>query len=134
MAGEASTPNAAAPIRILVVDDHKESRNAVAKYLTVSGFSVTEASNGETAIRALRTGPPFRFLLTDLNLPDVDGFEVARLARQITKGIWIALVTGWSFDTEDADDYGIDQVFFKPLKLADLITTLKKEVERTTPA
>jgi DNA-binding response OmpR family regulator len=114
--------------RILLVDDHREARGAMAKYLGFSGFVVTEAPNGTSAISAIQAGPPFQIVLTDLSLPDMDGFVVARRAREISPGTWIALVTGWSIDTDDALDYGVDQVFFKPVNLGDLCRILKEKV------
>jgi DNA-binding response OmpR family regulator len=114
--------------RVLLVDDHREARGAMAKYLSFSGFAVTEAVNGTTAIAALQAGPPFQILLTDLSLPDMDGFIVARRARELSDKTWIALVTGWSIDTDDALDHGVDQVFFKPVDLGALCRILNAEL------
>ena len=118
-------PTADSP-RILLVDDHREARAAMAQYLSFSGFAVTEAADGAGAIAALQAGPPFEILLTDLSLPDMDGFVVSRRAREIAPSTWIALVTGWSIDTDDAVDHGVDHVFLKPVNLGDLCRILKE--------
>ena len=121
-------PQADPTPRVLLVDDHREARGAMAKYLAFSGFTVTEAANGESAIDAILAGPPFQILLTDLSLPDMDGFVVSKRTRELSPATWIALVTGWSVDTDDALDYGIDQVFCKPVNLGDLCRILKDKL------
>ena len=70
--------------RVLVVDDHASYRSIVRRILVADGFTVVgEASGGIEAIRASGDLCPDLVLL-DVQLPDMDGFEVARsLARQI---------------------------------------------------
>src|SRR5687767_10609900 len=63
--------------RILNVDDHDAGRYARTRFLTRAGFSVEEACTGDQALRAVRDRPPDLVLL-DINLPDLDGFEVCR--------------------------------------------------------
>lgn len=122
-----ATP-ASRPLRVLLVDDHQEARAAMAKYLSLSGLDVTEAANGAAAIAALQAGPPFRALLTDLSLPDIDGYEVAHRAREISPATWIALITGWSVDTDDALNNGVSEVFLKPVNLGELCQAIKERV------
>ena len=62
---------------ILNVDDHDASRYARTRFLRQAGFEVQEAGTGEEAIRAIREHTPDLVLL-DINLPDIDGFEVCR--------------------------------------------------------
>ena len=63
--------------RILNVDDHDAGRYARTRILTRAGFLVEEASTGEQALLAVRERPPDLVLL-DINLPDIDGFEICR--------------------------------------------------------
>jgi len=118
------SPRLDAP-RVLLVDDERDLRSAMVRYLTISGFAVTEAANGEAAIAAIDAGPCFHFLLTDLQLPDVDGIEVARHARSISPTIWIALITGWPLESDDPRVQQIDHVLLKPVNLAELCLRLK---------
>jgi DNA-binding NarL/FixJ family response regulator len=70
--------------RVLVVDDHASYRSIARRVLATDGFTVVgEASGGIEAIRASRDLHPDLVLL-DVQLPDMDGFQVAMsLARQI---------------------------------------------------
>jgi CheY-like chemotaxis protein len=120
----AHAPDAHRP-RILLVDDHREVRSAVSKYLGYHGFDVTEASTGQAALDAVAAGPPFPYLLLDLSLPDMDGRDVARKVRADSPSTWIALVTGWSSDPDDPNPPEIDSVFIKPVDLAGLCQVLR---------
>ena len=55
----------------------------MARFLEAEGYAVTLAFDGTTALEALESGPPPDFVLTDLRLPDLDGRELARSARQL---------------------------------------------------
>ena len=70
------------PRTVLIVDDHDGFRRDARALLEASGFNVVgEAANGESAVAAAETLRPLLVLL-DLQLPDIDGFEVAaRLAE-----------------------------------------------------
>jgi two-component system OmpR family response regulator len=116
--------------RVLLVDDHRDVRSMIAKYLSYNGFAVTEAANGHEALEALSVGAPFRYLLTDLSLPDLDGRDVARLVRQASPTTWTAIITGWSLEPDEYLPWGVDRVFSKPVELADLSRAL---AESPTP-
>ena len=85
---------------ILIVDDHDGFRTFARGMLEADGFTVAEAATGAEAAEAVRIFRP-RLVLLDVQLPDVDGFEVARrLARQ-EHGPVIVLTS-----TREASDYG----------------------------
>jgi CheY-like chemotaxis protein len=122
-----SNPDPARP-RVLLVDDNVEGRRALERILEIQGFDATAVADGAAAREALRQGPPFDVVLTDLILPDTDGREVAREARAACPGAFIALITGWSFeaDLRDIASHGIDQVYFKPLDVSELVQILRR--------
>jgi CheY-like chemotaxis protein len=85
---------------ILVVDDHDGFRAFARIMLEAAGFTVAEAATGAEATEAARTVRP-RLVLLDIQLPDFDGFEVARrLAAQPDSPV-IVLTS-----TREASDYG----------------------------
>jgi len=64
------------PARILCVDDTEAGRYAVAQVLRQAGFEVIEAASGAEALRLAAQNPDL--ILLDVNLPDIDGFEVCK--------------------------------------------------------
>ena len=85
---------------ILIVDDHDGFRTFARGMLEAAGFTVAEAATGAQATEAARTVRPGLVLL-DIQLPDFDGFEVARrLAAQA--GAPVVVLTS----TREASDYG----------------------------
>jgi two-component system sensor histidine kinase/response regulator len=109
--------------RVLLVEDNEDAARGLARLLEVQGFDVTTVLNGQSALEALASGEPPDFVLTDLQLPDLDGLEVALHARKHSPTPYIGLITGWDLEqVEDArEKYGIDWVFAKPLNLIELI-------------
>ena len=113
-------------LRVLIVDDNVEGCRALAKFLEISGFAVTVATTGTSAYEAIDAGLAPEFVLTDLLLPDADGREIARRARQLTPPPRIALITGWSLelDIEEAARE-FDWILAKPLDMRSLVATLR---------
>jgi response regulator RpfG family c-di-GMP phosphodiesterase len=71
----------APPKRLLLVDDESSVRMLARAMLEPLGYVCEEAENGSAALEAVRT-QPFDLLLLDLNLPDLDGFEICRRLRE----------------------------------------------------
>lgn len=86
---------------VLIVDDHPSFRRAARRLLEREGFTVTgEAADGSTAIEeSLRLAPDL--ILLDIQLPDMDGFEVTRRLTSYPGSPIIILVS-----SRDATDYG----------------------------
>ena len=68
-------------MRLLVVEDEKDVANALLLGLTRNGYAVDIAENGKKAIEALAVND-YDLLVLDLNLPDMDGLDICRLARE----------------------------------------------------
>ena len=89
------------PRRVLVVDDHPSFRRCAERLLSAEGFEVVgEAEDGAVALSLARELAPDLVLL-DIQLPDVDGFEVACRLLEREPGLPIVLVS-----SRDRDAYG----------------------------
>jgi CheY-like chemotaxis protein len=117
------------PPTILVVDDDRDTRELYRACFDMSGFATAEAGTGAEAVAAAQRLRP-DVLLTDLILPDFDGFEVAqRLKRDAaTAGICVILLTGYGIpDLErKAAAAGVTRALLKPC----LPQAMLKEVRR----
>ena len=118
---------------VLIVDDNRELRAGMSRYMALVGYDVTEAADGRSAIVALSGQTRFRFILVDLSLPDMDGREVAREARRLAPETWIVLVTGWDVEIDEVRDSGVDRVFHKPVNLPDLCQSLAEAPSHAPP-
>jgi CheY-like chemotaxis protein len=119
-------PPSPRPLRILLVDDSREGRGALTRLLTLRGFEVCAVPDGTSALEALRAGPAPDVVLTDLQLPDIDGRQVGWHARQLAPSARVALITGWVVDLPDPESPrdGFDRIFFKPLDTRELMAYL----------
>ena len=70
--------NKGGPIKILAVDDNPAALYATARVLRSAGYEVLEATTGNAALRAAAQAD---LVVLDINLPDMDGFEVCRRLR-----------------------------------------------------
>ena len=69
----------AAPPRVLVVDDEPPIRKLLRMGLSVRGYHVVEATNGQTALELLGESPDI--IILDLGLPDIKGLDLLRMIR-----------------------------------------------------
>jgi CheY-like chemotaxis protein len=71
-----------APVKILIVEDHQDSREAFRALFEAFGYDVVEAANGREAIQQAGTERP-AIILMDIMMPEVDGFDASRSIRLI---------------------------------------------------
>jgi PAS domain S-box-containing protein len=116
--------------RILVVDDHHDSANSLGTLLKLSGADVRMAYDGETALEAIESYRP-SIVFLDIGLPGMNGYEVARQAREESGGRDLTLIalTGWGQEESirRSKDSGIDHHLVKPVDynaLIDLLSSL----------
>ena len=91
---------------VLLVEDDQDGRRMYADWLKNAGFRVDEAHNGLQALeRALDSRP--QIVVTDLNIPGIDGFELTRRLRQDsrTRDVPVIAVTGYAAFASDPKFY-----------------------------
>lgn len=119
--------------RVLIVEDERPLRRALAMNLTARGYEVTEADTATTALGAASTGEQDVILL-DLGLPDLSGMDVIRAVRAYasTPIIVLSARTG-SSDKVAALDIGADDYVTKPFSIDELLARLRAATRRAVP-
>src|SRR5438045_3598550 len=80
-------------VNVLIVEDERVSRKALATLLSASGYDVQAVGSGEEGLRVLRQGNVPEIALVDLDLPGMDGAEFIEKLRQHAPGAEPILVT-----------------------------------------
>lgn len=112
---------------ILVVDDDEAGRYAARRILERANFEVVEAADGASALRAVAERPDL--VLLDIQLPDVDGFEVCRRIKSspATASIRVLPFTGVyrnDSDRKRAFEAGADGYLVRPVSPEELVATV----------
>jgi two-component system alkaline phosphatase synthesis response regulator PhoP len=119
---------------ILVVDDERKFVNVLRAYLEKAGFTVVTAGDGKEAIAAFRHSSP-NLVLLDLNLPEVDGLDVARTIQR-ESAVPIIMVTA---RVEEADrliglELGADDYITKPFSPREVVARVRAVLRRAEGA
>ncbi|MBQ2675448.1 MAG: response regulator, partial [Prevotella sp.] len=117
-------------IRILLVDDDRQNSEFLRKFLEVEGYEVTYAENGRKGLEAFSAAKPDLVLL-DVNMPVMNGFELARKIREQDRDVLIFFLTD---RTEKADrlkgfDLKGNDYIPKPFYHEELIAKIKVRFE-----
>ena len=70
------------PKTALVVDDSKSILSLMRKVLDVAGYNVITASSGDEGLQLLNSGKQVDVVITDLNMPNMDGYELIKAVRE----------------------------------------------------
>lgn len=120
--------------RILVVDDEERMVRFIRLNLEHDGFEVVEAYRGAQAIDRIRSGLPDLVLL-DVMLPDIDGFEVLRIIREVSSVPVIMLTAkGEEDDRVRGLELGADDYITKPFSPRELVSRVRAVLRRTESA
>jgi|GEM_PF-606752 len=116
--------------RILVVDDEPHVVQIFQDLLAQRGYEVASSSNGDDAIVKVTNGN-FDLVLTDINLPGVDGLEVVRAAKAADKDTCVILITGYASTTTaiDALRQGAYDYITKPFDLWETAKAIERGLE-----
>jgi len=118
------------PPRILVAEDDPEMLALVTEHLEEQGYTVRGASRGAEAVAQLRSGE-FDLLLTDLRMPDIDGMEVLRAAKERQPELPVVLITAFgTIETAiEAIRQGAYDYVTKPFALEEISLLVRKALE-----
>lgn len=114
---------------ILIIEDHKETLDAVQNIFKAEGYAVETADCGETAIGKI-TSKKYAAVILDVMLPRVDGFEVCRRIKSDPRNMKTPVIMLTALDIPDignkCSNAGADDVVLKPFEPDDLVARVKK--------
>ncbi len=111
---------------VLIVDDAAFSRRMLRKYVEAEGYKVLEATNGQEALEIVQQQQP-NCILTDLLMPDINGFQLLQALREQGLMIPIAIITADIQDTsrQRSEELGATGFINKPVKEAEVRQTVR---------
>ncbi len=118
-------------VQVLIIEDAAEIRCNIAEILRSDGFTVLEAGDGEAGLALVRSSPP-DFILCDIIMPIVDGYDVLKQIRSEPQTAWIPFVflTGKDQRSEQRQGMclGADDYLAKPFRRQELLDILHSQL------
>jgi len=123
--------------RILIIDDEESIRNVLCSLLEGAGYEVMEAENGRVGIQQCKR-MPVDLVITDIIMPEGEGFETIRELRRSYPGMKIFAMTGARISRQldiltIAATFGAVRTFDKPFELVEILKAVQEEVPLTPP-
>jgi CheY-like chemotaxis protein len=111
--------------RVLVIDDDPRVRRTLVSLLRAAGHQITEAGGGGEGL-ARFTEESAELVLTDLSMPEVNGWDVAAAVKARVPTCPVVLLTGWADQHTDqtAGSGVVDRVLHKPVRLQELLQVI----------
>ncbi len=105
---------------VLVVDDEPLVLDITASMLEDLGCTVVTAANAKQALNKLSTNQRIEILITDINMPGTDGYELAEAAQRMRVGLTVIMLSG-----RESDGHGFPFIR-KPFLRDDLVQTMAR--------
>ncbi len=122
-------------LKVLVVDDEARMRKLVRDFLTIKGFHVIEAGDGEEAIDLFFAQKDIALIILDVMMPKMDGWTVCRSIRQYSQVPIIMLTArGEERDELQGFDLGADEYISKPFSPKILVARVEAILRRSNAA
>ena len=120
--------------KILVVDDESRMRKLVRDFLTMNQFSVVEATDGEEALDIFYADKEISLIILDVMMPKINGWEVAREIRTVSK-VPIIMLTAKDSEKDELTGFeiGVDEYISKPFSPRILVARVEAILRRTNP-
>lgn len=120
--------------RILVIDDDVAVRNVLTDILSSEPYDVVAAGNGPEGL-ALFDDSEFDAVFTDLGMPGMSGWEVARGVKARRPETVVGLITGWgaTLDESTVAENGVDVIMAKPFRLEQVLDAVREAMSTRRP-
>lgn len=122
-------------LKVLVVDDEARMRKLVRDFLTVKGFQVLEAEDGEQAVDLFFAQKDIALIILDVMMPKMDGWEVCRTVRQYSQ-VPIIMLTARGEERDELQGFklGVDEYISKPFSPKILVARVEAILRRSRGA
>lgn len=112
-------------LKVLVVDDDKNSRTLLSEYLAIDGHQVTTAVNSSEGIVKFDKGE-FDLVITDRAMPEISGDEVAQHVKASDRQVKVLMITGFAHVMASQKEHpvGVDCIMGKPFTVMELRDTI----------
>lgn len=120
-------------LKILVVDDEARMRKLVKDFLTVKGFQVVEAGDGEEAVDIFFEQKDIALILLDVMMPKMDGWEVVKTIRKYSQ-VPILMLTARGEEQDELQGFklGVDEYISKPFSPKILVARVEAILRRSS--
>ena len=122
-------------LKVLVVDDEARMRKLVKDFLSVKGFTVLEAGDGEEAVDIFFEQKDIALILLDVMMPKMDGWEVVKTIRKYSQ-VPIIMLTARGEERDELQGFnlGVDEYISKPFSPKILVARVEAILRRTNAA
>lgn len=119
-------------IKILLVEDEKKIADTLSKGLKEMDYNVETAYDGKIGLRFFETGS-FNLVITDINLPGMNGYELCKTIRNRNQHIPVIMLTALNStdDKIEGFDAGADDYLVKPFEFKELVVRIRALLKRT---
>ena len=120
-------------VKILMVDDEERMRKLVKDFLTIKGYRVLEAGDGEQAIDIFFKEKDISLVILDVMMPKMDGWETCKTIRRYSQ-VPIIMLTARSEERDEllGFELGVDEYITKPFSLMVLRARIEKVLKKQT--
>lgn len=118
-------------IKVLMVDDEERMRKLVKDFLTIKGYRVLEAGDGEEAIDIFFKEKDISLVILDVMMPKMDGWEVCKTIRRYSQ-VPIIMLTARSEERDEllGFELGVDEYISKPFSPKILVARIEAILRR----
>ncbi|MCI8866398.1 MAG: response regulator transcription factor [Lachnospiraceae bacterium] len=119
-------------LKVLVVDDEARMRKLVKDFLSIKGFYVVEAENGEEAVEVFFAQKDIALVILDVMMPKMDGWETCRTIRKYSQ-VPIIMLTARGEERDELQGFklGVDEYISKPFSPKILVARVEAILRRS---
>ncbi|GAB3168358.1 response regulator [Telluribacter humicola] len=121
-------------MKVLLVEDEERMVSFIRKGISAEGYEVDVAFDGRTGLSLFRKDP-YDIIILDVNLPQINGFELCKLIRQENETVPVLMLTALDSLADKADGFnaGADDYLAKPFEFQELLLRIRALTRRNSP-